>query len=66
MSATISASAPTALRDSYRVLTAGPGAFGDGSGLRELLCAFFAFRGGVIDSLNLHYDGPEHLAKGGR
>lgn len=27
---------------------------------------FFTFREGVIDQLNLHYDGPDYLAKGGR
>jgi len=27
---------------------------------------FFTFRDGVIDSLFLHYDGPDYLSKGGR
>lgn len=27
---------------------------------------FFTYRDGVIDSLNLHYDGPDYIAKGGR
>ena len=27
---------------------------------------FFTYRDGVIDKLNLHYDGPDYLAKGGR
>ena len=27
---------------------------------------FFTFRDGVIDTLNLHYDGQDYLAKGGR
>ncbi|MEP6562434.1 MAG: hypothetical protein ABJD68_15325 [Nakamurella sp.] len=27
---------------------------------------FFTYRDGVIDSLNLHYNGPDYLAKGGR
>ncbi len=27
---------------------------------------FFTLRDGVIDTLQLHYDGPDYLAKGGR
>jgi hypothetical protein len=27
---------------------------------------FFTFRDGVIDTLYLHYDGPDYIAKGGR
>lgn len=27
---------------------------------------FFTFRGGVIDTLNLHYNGQDYIAKGGR
>ena len=27
---------------------------------------FFTFRNGVIDTLDLHYDGPAYLANGGR
>ncbi|MCC9175888.1 hypothetical protein [Arthrobacter sp. zg-Y179] len=27
---------------------------------------FFTFEDGVIDSLNLHYDGADYIAKGGR
>lgn len=27
---------------------------------------FFGYRDGVIDTLDLHYDGPDYLAKGGR
>lgn len=27
---------------------------------------FFTFHDGVIDTLNLHYDGPDYIAKGGR
>ena len=27
---------------------------------------FFTFSDGVIDTLNLHYDGPDYIAKGGR
>ncbi|GAA1971122.1 hypothetical protein [Microbacterium deminutum] len=27
---------------------------------------FFTFRDNVIETLNLHYDGPDYLAKGGR
>lgn len=27
---------------------------------------FFTFRDGVIDTLNLHYDGQDYIAKGGR
>lgn len=27
---------------------------------------FFTYRDGVIDTLNLHYDGQDYLAKGGR
>jgi hypothetical protein len=27
---------------------------------------FFTFRDGVIDTLFLHYDGPDYIAKGGR
>jgi hypothetical protein len=27
---------------------------------------FFTFRDGLIDTLNLHYDGQDYLAKGGR
>ena len=27
---------------------------------------FFTFRDGVIDTLHLHYDGPDYIAKGGR
>jgi hypothetical protein len=121
-------SAPETLQRYYRILTAGPEEFGDGSGLRELLsehldftgslaghipdatngflrgvvgfistvrgitiigevhddtgsailydaelpggtvrfAEFFTFQGGLIGTLNLHYDGPDYLAKGGR
>ncbi|MDM7990300.1 hypothetical protein [Arthrobacter sp. zg-Y877] len=121
-------SAPALLQDYYRVLTAGPQAFGNGSELRTLLsdrldftgslaghrpdatdgflqgvagfigtvrginvlrevhdesgsavlydaqmpggpvrfAEFFTFDDGVIDTLNLHYDGPDYIAKGGR
>ena len=128
MSDTVTLSAPSVLRDYYRVLTAGPEAFGDGATLRVLLsdhldftgslaghipdatdrfligvagfiatvreitvisevhdedksavlydadlpggtvrfAEFFTFQGGVIESLTLHYDGSDYLAKGGR
>ena len=124
----LSASAPEVLQQYYRVLTAGPVAFGDGQSLRVLLsehldftgslaghrpdategfvhgaagfistvrsinvvrevhdeqgsavlydaelpggivrfAEFFTIRHGVIDTLNLHYDGKGYLAKGGR
>jgi hypothetical protein len=124
----LSASAPEVLQQYYRVLTAGPVAFGDGQSLRVLLsehldftgslaghrpdategfvhgaagfistvrsinvvrevhdeqgsavlydaelpggivrfAEFFTIRDGVIDTLNLHYDGQGYLAKGGR
>jgi len=124
----VSPSAPAPLREYYRVLVAGPEAFGDGRGLRALLsdhldftgslaghipdatdgfiggvagfistvrgidvvrevhdaqasavlydaelpggtvrfAEFFTFRDGLVDTLDLHYDGPDYLAKGGR
>lgn len=124
----ISPSAPTVLRDYYRVLTAGADAYRAGESLRPLLvdhleftgslaghltdatdhflrgvagfiatvntitvirevhgghgsavlydaalpggsvrfAEFFTFSDGVIDTLNLLYDGPDYLAKGGR
>ena len=105
MTGTLTTSAPTVLQEYYRVLTAGPDAFGAGQGLRALLSShldftgslaghhtdatdgflhgvagfistvpggtvrfaeFFTFRDGVIDTLNLHYDGQDDIAKGGR
>lgn len=124
----VSTSAPQVLQDYYRVLVAGPDAFGDGQRLRVLLsnhldftgslagyrpdatdafihgaagfistvrsidvirevhdkqgsavlydaempggtvrfAEFFTVRDGLIDTLNLHYDGGDYIAKGGR
>lgn len=128
MNDTISATAPTTLREYYRILTSGEDAFDEGRSLRPLLSAhleftgslaghhpdatdgflhgvvgfistvdsinivrevhdehgsavlydaampggtvrfseFFTFDDDVIASLNLHYDGQEYLAKGGK
>ncbi|MCC9198224.1 hypothetical protein QNO08_05800 [Arthrobacter sp. zg-Y820] len=128
MTGNLSPSAPPVLQEYYRVLTAGPEAFGDGRDLRGLLSGrldftgslaghlpdatehflqgvtgfigtvrgidfisdvhdnagsavlydadmpggtvrfaeFFTFGDGVISTLNLHYDGPDYIAKGGR
>jgi len=128
VSDTLSSAAPPALREYYRVLTAGSESFGDGGSLRALLsdhldftgslaghipdatdgflqgvagfistvrsvhvvrdvhdqtgsavlydaqmpgglvrfAEFFTFRDGVIDTLQLHYDGADYIAKGGR
>jgi hypothetical protein len=125
---TVTTLAPVVLQDYYRVLTAGPDAFGEGQSLRVLLsdhldftgslaghrpdatagflqgvagfistvrsihvvrevhddhgsavlydaempggtvrfAEFFTFSDGVIDTLTLHYDGPDYIAKGGR
>ena len=124
----ISASAPSVLQDYYRILTGGPGAYGQGDDLRPLLsqhlefagslaghrvdatagfvagvsgfiatvqridvlrevhddrgsavlydatmpggtvrfAEFFTYRDDVIDTLFLHYDGPDYIKKGGR
>ncbi len=35
-------------------------------GGRVRFAEFFTLREGVIESLHLHYDGPDYLAKGGR
>lgn len=128
MTSSLSPSAPPVLQEYYRVLTAGPEAYGGGSGLRGLLsdrldftgaiaghvpdateaflqgvagfigtvrdidvlrevhdsagsavlydaampggtvrfAEFFTFSDGLIDTLDVHYDGPDYLAKGGR
>lgn len=128
MNDTISTSAPEVLQKYYRILTAGPDAYGEGRDLRELLSGhldftgslaghhsdatdgflhgvtgfittvqsikvirevhdnrgsavlydaempggtvrfaeFFTFRDQVIDTLDLHYDGQDYIAKGGR
>lgn len=125
---TVSTSAPAVLQEYYRILTAGPDAYGEGQSLRALLSShldftgslaghhldatdgflhgvagfistvrrigvicevhgaqgsavlydaelpggtvrfaeFFTFRDGVIDTLNLHYDGQDYIAKSGR
>ena len=128
MSDNLLPSAPPVLQEYFRILTAGPEAFGDGQGLRGLLsdqldftgsiaghvpdakegflqgvtgfigtvrgidvirdvhddagsavlydaempggtvrfAEFFTFGDGVINTLNVHYDGADYMAKGGR
>ena len=128
MNDVVSTSAPEVLQQYYRVLAAGPDAFGDGQSLRVLLsnhldftgslaghrpdategfilgaagfistvrnidvirevhdeqasavlydaempggtvrfAEFFTLRDGLIDTLHLHYDGQDYIAKGGR
>ncbi|GGF10692.1 hypothetical protein [Subtercola lobariae] len=128
MSKSLSASAPEALQEYYRILTGGPAEFGTGDTLRPILsphldftgslaghrpdstegflhgvsgfiatvqsidivrevhddtasavlydstlpggevrfAEFFTFEGGVIATLDLHYDGQHYIASGGR
>ena len=64
MGTPLSASAPTVLRDYYRILTGGPEAYGQGESLRPLLSDHLDFTGSLAGHRPDSTDGFLHGAAG--